>query len=84
METEIIDKLFLELSQVTQAKTGRELYLARELLMAEERAQKWRDELSQVLTERDAAIKERDEARAEVERLENEADELNGRIGGML
>jgi predicted nucleic acid-binding Zn-ribbon protein len=84
METEIIDKLFLELSQVTQAKTGRELYLARELLMAEERAQKWRDELSQVLTERDAAIKERDEARAEVERLENEVDELNGRIGGML
>jgi hypothetical protein len=69
METEIIDKLFLELSQVTQARTGRELNLASELLMAEERAQKWRDELRQVLAERDAAIARAEAAEREVERL---------------
>lgn len=32
METEVIDKLFLELSQVTKAKTGRELALERTLI----------------------------------------------------
>jgi len=30
-ETEIIDKLFLELSQFTNAKTGREIYLEKAL-----------------------------------------------------
>jgi hypothetical protein len=50
METRTIDKLFLELSQFTQAKTGRELELEGELLAAEQRAQKWRDELSKQIS----------------------------------
>jgi hypothetical protein len=37
METEVIDKLFLELSQVTQARTGTEIRLC--FLLAEAAAQ---------------------------------------------
>ena len=33
METEIIDKLFLELSQITSAKTGEEIRLANEVYL---------------------------------------------------
>lgn len=39
METEIIDKLFLELSQFTKAKTKRELELEEEI----EEVLKWRN-----------------------------------------
>lgn len=46
METETIDKLFLELSQVTKAKTQRELELERQLMIQEDffRSCKWMSE----------------------------------------
>jgi hypothetical protein len=40
METEMIDKLFLELSQVTKAVTAKEADLSRRLAQAKERAAK--------------------------------------------
>ena len=40
METETIDKLFLELSQVTKAKTEKELFLHREKAELEKRLRK--------------------------------------------
>ena len=49
METETIDRLFLELSQFTQATTGKELALANQLAEAKAEIEQLRKILSTVL-----------------------------------